>query len=550
MKPDNIVGSQEGWYDFGRVRKMRVAAKLAIAFFVFFLSWLTLPADAVQSGASGIEEALSHAQGLIMKRELSAARTQLTQAMKDFPQEAAIYNLLGVVEAQEGNNQAAELRFKEAIRLAPQYEGAYVNLGRLYQERGKSEPKANDSAAEIYKRLLDFRPESLEAKYQLAALSNRKGEYAESLAYLKLIPQPHRERAQALSLLCADYAALGNRDAAAETARRLVESSDLSDLEVLSILPLLTKQDSEDIAVQLLEGLNQRGLATSAALYELGVIYERQDRLPEARAVLLRTAQLRPGSVPVLVELARVAERQKDYTSALSFLAQARDLEPQNASIHFFFGMICAQMNLVEEAYRALREAVALKPEDAYYNYAFGVASQTKGQYRDSVRHFQKYCELKPEDVRGRLALGIAYFYSYENEAARKEFAFAVEHSVTAAGAHYFLGRLANQDGNLDEALREIQQSLKMGPKFAAAYAELGNLHMKRREYEEAERALTQALTLEPEDYRANLYLTMLYSRTRDPRAEAQTRAFEELKKKRSEKMKEFYRIIEVRPFG
>jgi hypothetical protein len=40
----------------------------------------------------------------------------------------------------------------------------------------------------------------------------------------------------------------------------------------------------------------------------------------------------------------------------------------------------------------------------------------------------------------------------------------------------------------------------------------------------------------------------MLYSRTRDSRAAAQNQAFEELKKKKAEKVKEFYRIIEVRP--
>jgi tetratricopeptide (TPR) repeat protein len=152
--------------------------------------------------------------------------------------------------------------------------------------------------------------------------------------------------------------------------------------------------------------------------------------------------------------------------------------------------------------------------------------------------------------VRGRLALGIAFFYSYESDLARAEFSFAAKHEETAAAARYFLGRLANQEGNLQEALREIQKSLETTPDFAAAHAELGLLYLKQKEYEKAEHSLNRALALEPEDYQANLYLTMLYARTRDPRAEAQKRAFEELKKKRSEKVKEFYRIIEVRPLG
>jgi len=550
LQSDKVVGSPEGWYDFVRVGAMRTVPKLTITLLLFFAFSLAHPVAAAQGGASRIEEALARAQQLIQKGEISAAREELARTMKRSPDEPAVYNLLGVIEAQEGNARAAESHFRKAIELAPRYEGAYENLGRLIQERGKSDPKANDAAVEIYKRLLYISPGSLEAKYQLAALSSRKGDYRESLEYLKLLPQQQRERAPALSLMCADYAELGDGSKAAEAARQLIESPDLTDLAVLPILPLLMKQEAPDIAMRLLEGLDRRGLATSAALYELGVLYERQGRLLEARAVLLRTAELQPNSVPILVELARVAEKQKDHTSALSFLAHARDLEPRNASIHFFFGMVCVQMNLVEEAYRSLKQAVELDAKNPYHHYAMGVAAEQKSRYPEAVQHFQKYCELKPNDVRGRLALGIAYFYGYQNELARKEFDLCVQHPETAAAAHYFLGRLANQDGNLDQALQEIQESLKRVPDFAAAYAELGNLHMKRKEYDQAEEALKKALALEPEDYQANFYLAMLYARTRDPRADEQSRAFEELKKRRSEKMKEFYRLIEIRPLG
>jgi tetratricopeptide (TPR) repeat protein len=298
------------------VRSKTTCAKLAIFLLLLAQSCLSLSAVSLRGGTPAVEEALAEAQRLIQKGELGAARKQLTEVMKDLPGEPAVYNLLGVVEAQEGNDQAAEARFTKAIQLAPQYEGAYQNLGRLYQQQGESDPKAIDKATETYKRLLYISPGSLEAKYQLAALSNRKGEYRASLDYLKLIPQPHRNRAQALSLLCANYAGLEDRDKAAKAAERLAKSADLTDVEVLSILPLLAKQGAQDIALQLLEGLDRRGLATTAALYELGVAYSRQSQLPEARAVLLRTAQLQPDSVPILVELARVAQKQKDHQSA------------------------------------------------------------------------------------------------------------------------------------------------------------------------------------------------------------------------------------------
>jgi cytochrome c-type biogenesis protein CcmH/NrfG len=50
------------------------------------------------------------------------------------PGDPRIYNLLGVIDAQENNFTAAESNFQRAIQLAPRFTGAYLNLGRFYQE--------------------------------------------------------------------------------------------------------------------------------------------------------------------------------------------------------------------------------------------------------------------------------------------------------------------------------------------------------------------------------------------------------------------------------
>jgi tetratricopeptide (TPR) repeat protein len=498
--------------------------------------------------ASSLKETLTQAQQLIQKSDLAGAREVLTKATKTYPDEAAVYNLLGVVEAQAGHPGAAEKMFTKALALAPHYEGAYENLGRLYQEQAKNDPHALDKAVGLYRRLLKLNPESLEAKYQLAVIFNRKREFRASLHYLELIPAGQRDRASALSLLCADYAGIGERAKAQEAAQRLAESTDLNEADVLSVIPVLAKHGAQAVAVQLLQTLDRRGLASPNTLLQLGIIYGQEGKLTEARETLLKAAEPNPDSVPILLELARVAEKQKDFEGALSYLAHARVLEPQRAAIHFFFGVVCSEMNLIEEAYRSLRQAVTLNPENPYYNYAMGVAAEQKGQHREAVKYFRTYCELKPEDIRGKLALGTAYFYGHEPELARQELMETAKRPETAAASHYLLGRLASQEGNLTEAHQEIEQSLRLAPDFAGAYAELGYLHLKQKEYQKAEQALTKALALEPENYQATLYLTMLYARTRDPRAAAQNQAFEELKKKKAEKVKEFYRIIEVRP--
>jgi tetratricopeptide (TPR) repeat protein len=119
----------------------------------------------------------------------------------------------------------------------------------------------------------------------------------------------------------------------------------------------------------------------------------------------------------------------------------------------------------------------------------------------------------------------------------------------TAAGAHYFLGRIAKLQQDLPEAERELTQAIAANPKFADALAELGHVHIRTERYEEAAKTLERARALDPDNFRVNANLLILYQKTKDPRAEAQQQRFEEIKKKRAEDEELLWRSIEVRPY-
>ena len=80
------------------------------------------------------------------------------------------------------------------------------------------------------------------------------------------------------------------------------------------------------------------------------------------------------------------------------------------------------------------------------------------------------------------------------------------------------------------------------------ALAELGRYYLMRKDYQQTENQLHHALKIQPDHYTANFYLLMLYTRTKDPRQEAQAKRFDELKNLLAEKTQEFLRIVNVRP--
>lgn len=501
-----------------------------------------------QSAPAQSDETLKRAQELVQQGDITQARSLLRSEQGKFTREPGYYNLLGVIEARDGNYRAAETAFRQAIKLVPNFTGAYMNLGHLYQDSAAKDPRASQKALETYQRLLGFEPSNVEANYQAAVLLERQGSFKASLDHLARLPSAAQERAQALALRLANLAGLGEKTQVDDVAKRLLASPDLNETDVLSVLPQLKTGSKDDLSVRLLEGLATRNLASSSSLRQLAKLYKQQKRWHEARSTLEKVAQIEGNLVPVLLDLAFVANEQADRKGALGYLAHARDLEPENAAVHFFFGMVCVEENLAQEAYVSLKKALSLSPDNPYYNYAFGAVALQRDDPREAIPAFQKYCELKPQDPRGRFSLAVTYFFSRDYDRAKKELASVVGFKETAVAAHYYLGRMANQEGDFSLAGRELKSALEADPKYPDAHAELGVLYMKQREFARAEESFRQALELDPDNYNANFNLMVMYHRTKDERASAQTQRFEEIKKRRGERQLEMLRTIEVRP--
>jgi len=253
---------------------------------------------------SPASEAAQKIQELLQKGDVAAAQSLLTQALKETPGDAGLYNLQGVVQAQRGDFAGSEASFKKALELAPNFEGAYLNLGHLYQERIPQEPAARDHAIKVYAQILKFEPDHIDANYQSAVLLMQKGSYEASLQHLSRLPAAEQSRAQILSIRCGDYAGSGEKSKAEAVADRMLQNPDLVEADVTTLLPLLARQKDAALAIRLLEGLEKRSLASFGALHSLGLLYKQQGRLDEARKALNQAAQLQPESVPVLMELA------------------------------------------------------------------------------------------------------------------------------------------------------------------------------------------------------------------------------------------------------
>ena len=500
-----------------------------------------------ERAASAPRQLIDELSALLEEGRLTSVKARVDEGLQRYPTDAALHNIAGVVDAQQGAYRGAERHFRTAIERDPRLVSTYLNLGRLYQEHAGDDPDAPARALAVYRSLLQIDAGNAEGLFQAGYLAACGGDWSSSRTFLERLPLSARSRPQALVLLAADLVGLGDRRQAATITDALLQHADFTEEDLVAAIPALDKLKDDAFSARLFEGLDARHAASPDSLRRLGAIQTRLGHLDRAKDTLERAvASVRSPTVPMLMDLARVAYKQKDFERALGYLAHARDLDPQNAETHFFFGIVCVELNLGSEAYDALKNAVALAPENPFVNYAFGAVAIHRHEPSEAVPYFEKYVRLRPDDPRGRFALGAARFYSNMLDAARVDLERAAEARETAAGAHYFLGRIARQSNDLDTARAEIDRALQADPQYADALAELGLLQTRRGEYDAAARSLTRALEIDPDNYAATVNLTALYTRTRDPRREEQAARLAALQQKHAVAAQEFLRIVEV----
>jgi tetratricopeptide (TPR) repeat protein len=498
---------------------------------------------------SAPDQTVTAIQDSIQAGRYQEALRQISTALAQYPRDGALLNLRGVIHAQQNELAEARKDFERAVTLAPELTPAWQNLARSCQLTMGRDAVDSRCAVTAWQRVLKASPGDPEARFSLAALYQQQGKYADSLREIERLPADERDRYPTLMLRCTDLAGLDRLQEAGETAERLTHSPEFLEADVKSILPLLATPARAPLVVTLVEALDARAAASPDSLRPLVVAYEQVHRLSDARKTLERLAIADPRNPQHLFELARVAYMAHDLEGAVGYLGHARDLVPSDPRVHFLFGMVLQEMELPIEARKSVEKAVALDPNNPDYNYALGSIILTTREASGAVACFRNYVQARPLDPRGHFALGVAHFATGDYDNCRTEMQSVSKDPKTAAGAAYFLGRVARIEENLDEAATFFDQSIRLAPSFAEAYTELARVRLRQGRLDDAQAAVSRALSLDPKSFQANSALLALYQRTHDSRAGEQSVRLQKLDEDRGKRQELMLRSIEVKPY-
>lgn len=365
--------------------------------------------------------------GLVLSNK-SYAKRQITK-----PTQLAVYhNNRGVKFLNEGNLDLAELEFKTAVELSPDYTEAYNNLGVVAKRKGDL-----NGAKEYFMKALKLDDNYGAAYSHLSMVYLDLGDLGNALSYGKIAAKRGSTMPITHYNLGIVYLEVNNQkpnknyDKDAESELKIATELDPRMYEAhLALARLYTKQGRYELATIRYRLALQVKPFDAKVWNELGKAYQSMGQTTLAENAFKAAKEVSAGvNQPSTAPAPQTQNEKKNETgSKIEELKKLVASEPQNGFAHFCLGT--AYLNLGDEKYAAGNK----KEADEYYKMA--------------LPSLQKALELNPQLLDASYNIGYIYFRQGNLSAAEEQWNKTLSLNSGHVRTLYNLGMLYNQKGD------------------------------------------------------------------------------------------------------
>jgi len=254
-------------------------------------------------------------------RAYADAWTLYRTTIRDNPNCWMAYNNLGLLFADLGQADLAQVNYEKALALNPKDADAQYNLGLVLARTGRTEEAMGD-----FQKALKLNPNHANAHNNLGALLERQGQTAEAMEHYERALENYRDHAEAHNNIGVLLEKMGRSDEAMDHfAKALEVNPDYRDAHYNLGLFLANMGRTDDAVTHF-----QRALELDPnyvkAHNSLGVLFAQAGRIDEAIEHFRKALDVEPDSVGTLSNLARALAQKGQLADAIAILQKALTL--------------------------------------------------------------------------------------------------------------------------------------------------------------------------------------------------------------------------------
>ncbi|MEW6079372.1 MAG: tetratricopeptide repeat protein [Thermodesulfobacteriota bacterium] len=443
------------------------------------------------------QETVYHVLGeyYLEKNDLERAAAVYEQMTGRFPESWEAFFFLGKIQARQKKFAEAEKSYRRCLELeksliSPRFElivlyrqqfagpmeitvqsgDTLASLCRKHYRKVDNELKDNIVAANPHiSDVTDLKPGQ---KLTLPGLTKPCGKVCQKniIHLYNSILADYPDNARAVMELALFYYSIGNvkqGDTLLVDLGRNTKTETAAQQLIQQMSQVFINQQRYDDAQTVLKGLLRGAPENSDLNYLMGMLYNKQQRKPEALSYFSRVKEDSAFYTSALLQMAFLYEETDSPEQAQAIFDSLLEKEPENVDLILYAG-----------SFRERRE-----------------------QYQQAEALFLRGLNLEPDNVDLLFRLGVIYDKTGRKDAVIEKMKAIIKIAPDDANALNYLGyTYADLGINLDEARQLIEKALTMEPDNGYITDSLGWVYYQQGDYEKAIELLKRALQLTPDD--------------------------------------------------
>jgi tetratricopeptide (TPR) repeat protein len=426
---------------------------------------------------------------LLAQHRPKDAEAEIRDGLELAPQSLEGLNLLGIALGEEKDFTGAVQAFQQALKINPRSTETHNNLGNCYVVQQK-----NDLAEREFRATLRYDPRNRDANYNLGLLLLARNAPRDAITYFSRV-QPRAP--EVLINLTQAYLAAGQKEKGLELARSLSEQAKNDIRAHFTLGVRLAKQRQYNDAIHEFETADALQPDTFEILYNLGQAYRKRGDNEKALDVLGQALKLFPNSVETLYLIAQIYSDEGKELDSLERLAKAHKLAPRNTDVIFLMARLSMKQSFYEDAVPLLEEGLKVAPNRPDLLAALGECYFMMGKVDSAKDTFQRLIQAAPS-ARSHAFMALCYRHLGRFDEAVKYLEQGLKIDPHDVSCLYNMGYIASRQGQYEEGEKWLKQALEVDPNYPEALLELADLKMRKKKFDEAVVLLRKCARLDP----------------------------------------------------
>nr|WP_319491173.1 tetratricopeptide repeat protein [uncultured Desulfobacter sp.] len=399
---------------------------------------------------------------------------------------------------EAGDVVSAQLEFKNAVQIDPDFAQAYHYLGKaaLRQKDGKA-------AFGALSRAVALDPDNTEARLDLGRLFLAANALDRAEEQVEAILQNSPDHVEALLLKAGIYLKKKDAKSALALLENLDGKPDLSPGFYLVKAGALDmeKKDSEADSV-LAQGQAAHPKAVALILARIRLL-GKQGKLQDMEAELKKALALVPDNLNLTLNLAWVYLQTGQQEKADAIVDKVLAADPDDDKRVVAVAALLLRANQEEKGVALIKKGLKAHPETFQYTALLSEIYLKKKQLGPASQVLKDYIALgqnapEPDLVKARINLAKLEMIQGKAEEAETQVDQVLDTDPRNIDAQYLKGRLALARGDGDEAVSRFRAVTEAHPDYLEGYIGLANAHVLGKNYDLALDILKKALKQAP----------------------------------------------------